>query len=290
VGQEPTIVLIVSAGRSGSKFLRDLLGAAEQCTVVPYDVNFVWRHGNEGVKDDELRPADIDDRERMWIRQRILDVSGWRPGGASSIVVEKTVSNSLRVPFVRAVFPDARIIHLIRDGRAVAESARRVWNERPGSAYALGKLRYMSVRDLGYLSKYFVNQLRFGSEDRSRRSWGPRYRGIDDDLACLSLLEVCAYQWKACVSRATEALSSVHGPTLTLRYEDLVRSPSVLEEVCRFAGVGDASSVKDAWADRNNPRNADKWRASLRPDEQRLLGDLLKPELKQLGYMVDEVC
>jgi hypothetical protein len=38
---------------------------------------------------------------------------------------EKTPANEMRLPFVLEVFPDAKLIHVVRDGRQVAVSARR---------------------------------------------------------------------------------------------------------------------------------------------------------------------
>ncbi|MGI9012636.1 MAG: sulfotransferase [Phycisphaerales bacterium] len=39
---------------------------------------------------------------------------------------EKTPSNMVRLPFIRAVMPDCRVIHIIRDGRASTFSTLEV--------------------------------------------------------------------------------------------------------------------------------------------------------------------
>lgn len=78
------------------------------------------------------------------------------------------------------------------------------------------------------------------------------------------------------------------GPKLTLYYEELVRMPSKVEEICRFAGIADIVSVEEAWKLRKDAGNADKWRASLKPEEQELLASVLNPELKRLGYPLEE--
>jgi hypothetical protein len=48
------VVFVIGAARSGTKFLRDVIGASPYAAVVPYDVNYVWRGGNEGFPDDAL--------------------------------------------------------------------------------------------------------------------------------------------------------------------------------------------------------------------------------------------
>jgi hypothetical protein len=47
--------------------------------------------------------------------------------------VSKTPRNALRMPFFQAVFPDARFIHLVRDGRAVAASILKMRRTMHGS-------------------------------------------------------------------------------------------------------------------------------------------------------------
>lgn len=285
MGTDPHIVILISAGRSGSKYLRDLLGASPRCAVVPYDINFVWRYGNERQRDDALDPASLGGQQREWIRSKVLKLAGWRPGSGTTVVVEKSVPNSLRVPFVLAVFPEAKLIHLVRDGRAVAESSRRVWNERPDLRYSLQKLRYLPLGNVGYLYTYARNLLRPGDGARSLRTWGPRYPGIEQDLATLPLLDVCARQWKECVGRSVRALQQVPGELLhEVRFEDVVSDADRLAAVCRFAGLADDEAVLRAWRERSDQSNVDKWRSVLTAGEVERISALMQPELRHFRY------
>ena len=54
-----------------------------------------------------------------------------------------------------------------------------------------------------------ISQRPLFSEERRPKSWGPRYRGIDEDVANHSLVEVCALQWRACVRSATKAMTGL---------------------------------------------------------------------------------
>ncbi len=49
----------------------------------------------------------------------------------SEVLLTKRTANNRRVPILRQIFPDAKYIHLVRDGRAVAYSLLRVawWGE-----------------------------------------------------------------------------------------------------------------------------------------------------------------
>lgn len=277
-GMRPLI--LVSAARSGSKLLRDLLGASTECAVVPFDVNFVWRHGNEARPDDAL-PADAaDDRAIRYIRRTIPRLAGLAPGDAR-LLVEKTVSNSLRVPFVARVFPEARFVWLVRDGRAVAESTRRVWNEPPERGYLLEKLRYFPVRDFRYALWYLANRLRPGRD----RVWGPRYPGIEADLASLDLLDVCARQWAACNAAARSAFAALPPDRVfELRYEALVGGGERLAALCEFAGLRDPGPVLAARDRTVDGAYLERWRGALSDVEAERLNTLLRGALRELGY------
>jgi hypothetical protein len=278
------VLIIVSAARSGSKFLRDLLGASRECAVVPYDVNFVWRHGNEGRGDDALSPDLASEEQATYIRRTISRLAGLHSAGDGRLVVEKTVSNSLRVPYVARVFPEAQFVHLIRDGRAVAESARRVWHEPAGGGSLASKIRYFPFADFRYALWYLRNRLRLLGRS-GPPVWGPRYPGIELDLETQSLLLVCARQWSQSVMSSQVGFArlppeSVHH----LRYEDLLDDEGSLAEVCKFAGLLDSAAVLAARRERIEPVNRDKWRSMLSNAEFEELERLLGPQLRDLGY------
>jgi hypothetical protein len=279
-------LIVISAARSGSKLLRDLLGASPACAVVPFDVNYVWRHGNERAADDALPPEAAGPSQTRYIRRAIPRLAGLRGAGDARIVVEKTVSNSLRVPFVARIFPEARFVYLVRDGRAVAESARRVWHEPPERGYLLAKLRYFPLSDFRYALWYLGNRRRPRAGGGRGAVWGPRYPGIEADLATLDLLDVCARQWAACNAAARAGLAALpRGRVFELRYEDLVDREDVLVALCGFAGIGDAAPVLEARRRLIRPEHRDRWRAALATEERRRLEETLGPQLRELGYM-----
>jgi len=64
-------VILLGAGRSGTKFLRDILDASNDIAVIPFDIGYVWRYGNENLEHDELTPEMINHRTVKFIK-RIL--------------------------------------------------------------------------------------------------------------------------------------------------------------------------------------------------------------------------
>ena len=141
-------LILVGAGRSGTKILRDVLSTHPDIDSVPFDVNYIWTIGNSKATDDLLTP----DRLNTTNRSRIIQLFTKQSKGAP-FLLEKTVSNTLRLPFVLKVFPEAKFIHLIRDGRDVTESVSRQWGETREISYFFKKLKTFPLR---YAFRYLM--------------------------------------------------------------------------------------------------------------------------------------
>jgi len=230
-------LIIIGAARSGTKLLRDVIAAHPAVAKVPYDINYIWRMGNEGLAHDEIEPGMLTASNREHIRAQFFAYAG-----DSHLLVEKTVSNCLRVPFVQAVLPEAQFIHLVRDGRDVIESVYRQWTASPDWRYIWQKTRTFPLRyAFGYGMKYAVGLFKksFSQDKEHVTTWGPRYTGIDTDLIEKGVWETCALQWLACVQSALQGLSLV--PTskqICIRYEDFVQQPQIfLAQIAAFLNI-----------------------------------------------------
>lgn len=209
-------VFLIGAARSGTKFLRDTLAASNDVAEIPYDINYVWRHGNENCPHDELRPEDIDAKTAAHIRRSIDRLAMKGRDTRPPIILEKTVSNTLRMDLIRAVFPEAEFIVLERDGRDVVESSYRQWTKPADRSYLIEKLRYFPVREWRY-ALWFARNLVNRSEQTP--IWGPRYDGITTDLGNLGTAQTCAKQWSASV-KSSRLMSRDHD-TIKVHYGEL---------------------------------------------------------------------
>ena len=282
--EQPPII-IVAAGRSGSKMLRSIIGSHPEIAYFPREINYIWRHGNTIFPTDELRPQHARPAVRNYIRKRFQRF-GASHGDAR--VLEKTCANSLRVPFVHAVFPEAYIIHLVRDGRAVAESARRRWLARPEIKYLLEKARWVPVQDIPYYGlRYLKFQWRrFGDREKAPSSWGPRFAGLDELVQEKSLIEVCGIQWRTCVEAAENALTQLPSDqVLTVRYEDLVTDPlDVSAQIFEAIGLDSSPHSQTFIREFVTSSNLNKWNKALSQEDMRLLLPHIEATLEKLGY------
>jgi hypothetical protein len=235
----------------------------------------------------------------------------WQASG-TDFLVEKTPSNCFRVPFLKALFPRARFIHIIRDGRAVAYSSVRAFlgedyvsnaDRRAGRRTPMQRLRYLlqrwpevprrlHERDLppsGWLP-YLVRK---GGEmlqvvtARKPPVWGARYPGIYADRDAYTPLEVAGIQWRESVARAMADLA-MHVPAdgrFSLRYERLLDDPpGALREIFDFLGHDVDPSLLERARERVKSDGEDMWKSGLDGREHAALMPHIAPLLATLGY------
>lgn len=278
-------IIVLGAARSGTKMMRAVIGAHPAVVAIPYDINYVWKFGHYRLPHDELTASDLTPGARRYIRSVFLR---WQRRGRAQRVVEKTVSNTLRVGFVREVFPDCQFVHLIRDGRDVAASAKRMWQAPMDWRAILKKVRGFPLRavptyGLDYLRSYLRRSV---TSDQRVKSWGPHFAGIDAVAAERPLLVACGIQWRRSVESTMQALEAIpERDKAEVRYEQLVRDPA--QEVARVMDHLELDVHEDVRRHVSNEvtrANIDKWRREIDEAELAPLMDEIGDTLAKLGY------
>ncbi|MEP3481023.1 MAG: sulfotransferase [Fuerstiella sp.] len=276
-------VIIIGAGRSGTNMLRDLLVQLPGLTTWPCDeINYIWRYGNRSFPTDEFTRNMADPAAVAYIRRQFAKLS------SDEIIVEKTCANSLRCGFVREVFPEARFIHIVRDGRDVAASASLRWNAELDIPYILKKARYVPFRDVPYYGFKYVNSriYRMFSGKTRLSTWGPRFQGIHDIFQEYELPVGCAVQWKKCVESSRTQLEDLPSDQLlTIRYESFTKNPiEEFRSVCDFIDATYTDSdLKQLTAGVSN-RSVGKWESQLTESQVSTITNLTGELLSNLGY------
>jgi len=282
-----TPVVIIGAGRSGTNALRDALTAWPGVETWPCDeINPIWRHGNLRHPDDELPAAAARPEVRRFIRRAFERI--WRQRGRPPIIVEKTCANALRVPFVEEVLPEARFVHIIRDGIDVVSSARKRWQgelDVPSLPYFLAKARYAPLSDLPVYATSAIGRrlaVRFGRR-KHMGVWGPRFAGTERHAGA-PVEELCARQWAACVDRADEAFARMPADrVISIQYETLTADPcGTLTRIASFLDH-DVPETVLAMAAGGVRGGAGKGRRDI--DDIAGLMPILEGPLKRHGYL-----
>lgn len=127
ISQEPHI-FVLGAPRSGTTLMQALLLSHPGLAGVPFETGmFIYRN----LYDDGIKGIAVDDFLRMRSEsQDIVDLcdrvaAHVTRGGAGRRCVDKTPQHVLRLRFLLRHFPEARFIHMIRDGRDGYCSARK---------------------------------------------------------------------------------------------------------------------------------------------------------------------
>lgn len=272
---ENSPIILIGAARSGTKFLRDVLASAEGVKCVPYDVNYVWRYGSENIPHDALHAGSLTDEKIRYIRQTLFKLARCRDG---EVLVEKTVSNTLRIAYVDKIFPNARYVHLVRDGRDVVESAMRQWEANPDLRALMNKLRGIPLGSSSYVywfAKNFVSGIFQGRA--GGKVWGPRFPGIEETVERASLAEVCALQWRESVQQARaglDALPDAEGRVFNISYEDLVHDESALAILLRNLSIPNAEEALHSYQSKRHLSIPQRWK-TLVPDDQEVIGRIV---------------
>ncbi|MFH1466496.1 MAG: sulfotransferase [Pseudomonadota bacterium] len=123
---EPEFILIGGAGRSGTTLFRAMLGAHPRLHCGP-EVKLVpvicqlradwWRSLGPELAEAGIDEPRLDAAVRAFVRALLEGL-----GAPGQRVAEKTPHNLLHMAYLGRLFPRARFLHVIRDGRAVAAS------------------------------------------------------------------------------------------------------------------------------------------------------------------------
>lgn len=274
-------IILVGMQRSGTTWLGGVLG---QRPDVAYWVEprHVWSYGHWFRPDDRLQAEDATPLVKRHIRRRFL---GFARERGRPRFCEKTPSNVVRLPFVRAVFPEARILLLVRDGRSIIRSTNEIRQKGPDWRRIGARLRESSPLDwASHVGRvpWLLDKLR----GRPVKFWGVRPPGWREWLREDPPFVAMAKQWAAAIRLAVTD-GQVMDPRrfLEIRYEQLVERPrAVLQQVVDFFELAGASSWIEDVAAAADPGRQDKWRAELDPELLDQLRPHMEPTLRWLGY------
>jgi omega-hydroxy-beta-dihydromenaquinone-9 sulfotransferase len=161
-----------------------------------------------------------------------------------------------RIGYLNEIFEDARFIHIMRDGRAVASSLLHVnfWR--------------------GWYGPHGWRAGLLSPEDQA--TW----ESYDRSFTALAGLE-----WRIQM-RAIETARRALDPArfLEVKYEDFCDNPrEVARQVLAFSELPDSAAVERT-VQATPIKNSQRWRDDLTPDQQTLLDDLLRDDLARHGY------
>lgn len=269
-------IFVIGAPRSGTTLLYSVLRSSSKLAHWrPTEAHEVWEADYHpvlrGWDSNVLDASDVTPEAAARIKRSFLLVTG-----RSKRLIDKTPRNVLRVPFIDAIFPDARYIYLKRDGRDNVNSLINAWRSPRYRTYRLPEPHAIPGTDPTWWK--FVLYPGW-QEDRN----GP-------------LEVVAAKQWITSNQQVLNAQGTIDPSRWTdVRYEDLVDRP--VEEVGRLLEFADvpyedairqrAAAMSETPINTVTPPERGKWRRE-NPDEIAAIEDLIAPTMGTMGYRLDE--
>jgi hypothetical protein len=298
-------VFIVGSGRSGTTLLGDILDL-HPLICRWYEPYFVMDRHFRNAPNDHRAAKDANDKVKKYITGAF---EHYRDRRKCRTVIDKSPRNSLKLPFLLEIFPKARFIHIVRDGRDATLSIYREWQKRQtilnerNYYQAIRSIRRFLVRqpllkhkiaaalfeigDFRDLSRPKMAFQRYKRWD-GRIGWGPRFEGWQAVIDKVSTLEFSAFQWAKCLEAIVTNRIKIKGERyLEIRYEDfLIRPEKTLAGIFEFLSVRNPPDIMDLMPTLK-VSNYDKWRQGFSAEQKESIGPILQPLLSQFGYTDD---
>jgi len=223
-------IFILGTGRSGTTILGIVL-SMHRAVGYLNEPKAIWHlihpHediiGNYSQSDAKYRLAAEDATDEM--RQRAVQMFGaYLTTTRSERLVDKYPELIFRVDFVRALFPDARFIFLVRNGWDTCHSIAN-WSKRLGGEVDSEKHDWWGVNDRKW--QLLVEQL---------VKTDPVFSEVVDEINCFEQhLDRAAIEWIITMQEGLRLLQASPECTHLVRFEDLTANPDeTLAELCSF--------------------------------------------------------
>jgi hypothetical protein len=254
------IALIMGCARSGTSILGELIGAHPDVKY-KHEAHAIWNKAGLGENESHRLTAQHATPEvKRQIRRRFE-----LEKGEAALLVEKCPRSALRIPFIREVFPEAKLIHIIRDGRDVACSML------PG----IGGSEWRHLKPPNW--KKIFEQDR--GAVRCARAWSEIIEIALNDLDGASHF---ALKYEELIAEPAQIAGNL------LRFLELPEHPAV-DEFCKKIQNTTANSYqaqKQAkWFQDDHQVRIGRWRENLKQDEAEAIEKMLRPFLIKLRYV-----
>lgn len=279
----PDPVFVVGCSRSGTTVTYETLVASRSFLNFGFEIPRFWNglHGplnngwdSEAAGAEDARPGHCDAALRFFYQHL----------GAGR-VLDKTCINTMRIPYLQRLFPEARFVFIHRDGRDNISSMMDGWRKgRVDGGFGLTQFFGPSPDPVA---------INGGEFDEWHFFLPPGWRAYNR----ASLEEVCAFQWISANRLALEAKKSIPAEQwIQIRYEDILEHPvdSFRAVFARLDIPFDAAlQARCASLDRrptsivSGPPGRQKWRKHNPAAVERVL-DRIRPLMQQLGYDPDD--
>ena len=268
-------IYILGTGRSGSTFLGNVLSLHPDVCYLN-EPKALWHSAypfEDVIGNYTEQPASF----RLDINEATEDViNNARKLYAYALaftgnnrILDKHGELIFRADFIKSIFPDAKFIFLIRDGRDTVASVAR-WSELNGSEVMADKNDWWGVNNRKWdlmLDELVSNDKNLGQHIKSLKKIG-------------SQADMAAVEWVMTMKEGCKLLNDYPESSKIVRYEDVLSDTNkTLEEIFDFVNLEYSSRVrKYAVETLRTPHKRDEFELSP------IVNDVFQKTLSDMGY------
>ena len=203
-------IFIVGAPRSGTSILGRMLENHKDLAHIK-ESRILWKFGNDR-KSDVLSEQDARPEVIRHIRGKIETLI---ENNSGTRLLDKTVNNTVRLPFLYRVFPDAKVVHIIRNGYDSCLSIKDHWQramtkgvtnrKRKGSKGTVLQQRLKEIhwrQTPFYVKELIARSLYSKKMGKPNFLYGVRVPGLQEVLDQQEVLDACGLMWRNSVELA----------------------------------------------------------------------------------------
>ncbi len=299
----PTIYFIIGVPRSGTYLLGDLLKKTIPHSCFISEINDFWKRYFPFVRTDYISYHQVNDKKAKKIRDDFYYLAKKSGCESNGVIIEKTAANCFRLDAIRKIFPEAKFIHILRDGRDVALSIKKKYNgniQKISNSKEINinyKYRFKTIyKEIRHKLKHgfsiilairnfnrYISFIMMGLKLKNKTLWGPRYPGYKYLSKKLSQIELAGEMWKTALINIDSFL--FHLPkeqSFEIRYEELTsNTKEVLHRILNFMEM-DTKEINTSNEKIIAPKS--KWKSELNKNEIDALNSKIGYILNLKGY------
>lgn len=278
-------IILVGTHRSGTTWLGEVFSQHPRLAYW-VEPRHVWTFGNSYTPDDVLTEQHAHPRIVRHIRETF---ETFVKADGRDRLCEKTPSNCLRLRFIRAVYPDARILLVVRDGRSVLRSTDEIMASGVPMSRIIARAKETPLTEWPAYAGQTAATVFRKLTGRKLKYWGPRPPGWKNWVRHDHPDVVMAKQWAGTIGHAlddAQHLTSTGLGVFQFRYEEVMADPArVMADVCRYAELEQPEPVIEYAVRTADASRANKWRAELDDALLAQVRPFMEPTLSRLGYV-----
>ncbi len=276
-------VIVTGTPRSGKSCISEILDHLDEFKWLSEPL-MVWDMEFGARPDDRRGAEDATDALRTKITNACADLVGGSPGVR---YLDDLSYHALRTPFVHALMPNAKIIHVIRKPQDAVPEMSYGWSYKDTVAKAI--LRRRNAIRPSTLPRHLVRFARNFIVRRlkgRRATWGPRVPDLAEFVGGHSVAEVAGYQWMKMVEIAKDDLETLPQENwLEVRFDRLLADPGgEALRIGQFCGVKSPQALADFAVEYIDPTLVYDRRVEPSAEEWVKVNKMIESLQQRLGY------